>query len=356
MTFVPSLELARMLYEEQIEPLMARAFPGLPYAAATLGMCSEVLGLDDEVSMDHEWGPRLTVYLSEADHARHAEAIQSVLRQSLPLQFKGLNMMWRKPGVDIHDTRERALYHVRVSTVDGALRFCGGAAALPLQDVDWLRVSEQHLLEFTAGDVYRDDTGELTRAREALTYYPDDVLRALLVGEWNAVGGAWFPIGRMGSRGDRLGVRLQAATAAHHLMQIAFMVSRQYAPYRKWFGTLFSRLPVAERLAPVLQELLDAERWQAVEERICKATTLLLDAQNDLRLTSLIGAKPSKARDGRHHVDCDFRAIVQGLSQDVPPGLQSLRDNQVFWLHEKALILWNHEVAKWPLFLQREDR
>lgn len=343
-----------MLYEEQIAPLMEREFPDLLYAAATLGMCSEVLGLDDEISMDHEWGPRLTIYLSDEDHARHAEAIQAGLQASLPLQFKGLTMMWRQPGVDIHDTRETALYHVRVGTVDGALRFCGGTAALPLQDVDWLRVSEQHLLEFTSGRVYRDDAGELERAREALAYYPDDVLRFLLVGEWNTVGGAWFPIGRMGARGDQLGVRLQADAVSRHLMQIAFMVSRRYAPYKKWFGTLFSRLPVAHKLAPVLQELLHKQRWQSVEERICKATAILLDAQNDLCLTSRIVAKPTKARDGRHHVDCDFRAIVRGLSEDVPPQLQSILDNRVSWLHERALILWNEEVGKWPLLLQRE--
>ena len=355
MSFIPSLELSQMLYQEQIAPLMERAFPGLPYAAATLGMCSEVLGLDDEVSTDHEWGPRLTVYLSEMDHARHAEAIQSAFRESLPLRFKGLDMIWRKPGVDIHDTRERALYHVRVGTVDRALRFCSGADALPLPDVDWLRVSEQHLREFTSGRVYRDDLGELARAREALAYYPDDVLRTLLIGQWNTVGGAWFPIGRMGSRGDGLGVRLQAATATRHLVRIAFMVSRSYAPYDKWFGTLFGQLPIAGRLAPVLRELLREERWQQVEERICEATSILLQAQNALGITPPIVNEPRKAEDGRHYLDPDFRAIVNGLSQDLPPHLQSLLDNQVFWLHERALILWNEEVGKWPLLLQRED-
>ena len=220
MRFIPSLELSRMLYEEEIKPIMERRFPDLRYAAATLGMCSEVLGLDDEISMDHEWGPRVGIYLSETDHARYASDIMPIFQELLPTEFKGFDMMWRKPGVDVHDTRETILYHVWAATVGDALRFCGGSGALPLQDLDWLRVSEQHLLEFTAGMVYRDDVGELTRARELLAYYPDDVLRFLLMCEWNAVGGDWFPIGRIGSRGDTLGLRVQAAKVVQHLVRI----------------------------------------------------------------------------------------------------------------------------------------
>jgi hypothetical protein len=176
-----------MLFEEEIQPLMEMGFPDVPYAAATLGMCSEVLGLDDEVSMDHEWGPRITLFLSEEDQARYAEEMMEGFQSYLPETFKGFDMMWRQPGVDLHDTRETILYHVWISTVDRALRFCGGAEALPLQDRDWLRVSEQHLREFTSGVVYRDDTGELTGAREMLAYYPDDVLRFLLMCEWNTI-------------------------------------------------------------------------------------------------------------------------------------------------------------------------
>jgi len=28
-------------------------------------------------------------------------------------------------------------------------------------------------------------------------------------------------------------------------------------------------------------------------------------------------------------------------------------DNQVFWLDKRSLILWNEEVGKWPLLLQK---
>jgi hypothetical protein len=111
MKFIPSLELSQMLYEREIEPLVADKFPDLQYAAATLGMCSEILGLDDEISMDHEWGPRIRLFLSKYDQELYAQEVTSVLRERLPKQFAGFDMMWRQPGVDVHDTRETILYH-----------------------------------------------------------------------------------------------------------------------------------------------------------------------------------------------------------------------------------------------------
>ena len=353
MKFIPSLELSRMLYEEEIKPIMEKRFHNLKYAATTLGMCSEILGLDDEISMDHEWGPRVAVFLSEQDYTRYSADVMPIFRELLPTKFKGFDMMWRKPGVDVHDTRETILYHVSVGTVTKALNFYGGITALPLQDMDWLRTSEQHLLEFTSGMVYRDDTGELTRARDLLKYYPDNVLRFLLMCEWNTVGGDWFPIGRIGSRGDKLGLRIQAAKVGHHLMRIAFMVNRRYFHYKKWFGTLFKQLPLASALEPILLELVEEQRWQKVEEKIGEATSILLQQQNELGITPKITMKAEKTDDRRHHIKYDFWQIGRQLAKNIQPPLKSLMENQVFWLHEKSLILWNEEIGKWSLLLQK---
>lgn len=353
MQFIPSLELSRALYEEQIAPLMEKRFPGVQYAAATYGMCSETLGLDDEVSMDHQWGPRVTVFLSDRDHARCSKDVMAAFREHFPARFKGFDTMWAKPGVDIHDTRETILYNVWTSTVGGALRFCGGAKALPLQAVDWLRVSEQHLREFTAGVVYRDDTGEFTRAREALAYYPDDVLKFLLACDWNAVGGDWFPIGRIASRGDTLGLRVQTSKIVQHMMRIAFMVSQSYMPYKKWFGTLFKALPIAATMEPILLDLLQEQDWQRVEEKIGHAASILLQRQNALGLGPEIALNAETVDDGRHHVKYGFWEIGQQLTKDIQPALKAVMDNQVFWLDERALILWNGEVGKWSLLLQK---
>jgi len=352
MKFIPSLELSRMLYEEEIKPIMEKRFHNLKYAAATFGMCSENLGLDDEVSMDHEWGPRVTILLSEQDETRCSADMMRVFQELLPTTFKGFDMMWRKPGVDVHDTRETILYHVSVGNVVNTLKRYGGITTLPLKEMDWLRISEQHLLEFTSGVVYRDDIGELTRARELLAYYPDNVLRFLLMSEWTAVADDWFPIGRVGSRKDQLGLHIQAAKVCQHLMRIAFMVSRKYFHYKKWFGTLFKRLTIAPTLEPILLELIEEQRWQKVEEKIGEAASILLQYQNKLGITPEITMKAEEDDGRRHHIKYDFRQIVNPLAECIQPPLKSLMENQVFWLHERSLILWNEEVGKWSLFLE----
>jgi hypothetical protein len=186
-----------------------------------------------------------------------------------------------------------------------------------------------------------------------LAYYPDDVLRFLLVGEWNAVGGNLFPIGRIGSRGDKLGLRIQTTKIVKHLMHIAFMVSRKYYTYEKWFGTLFMRLPIASALEPVLLDLLAEEDWQRVEERMGEAANILLRQQDELGLTPPIKLKADTVDNGRHHIKYDFRAIVRQLTSGLPAPLKAVMDNQVFWLHERRLILKNEEVGKWSLLLQK---
>jgi len=79
------LELAAAYYVDVVGPLLQKRWPGLSHAAARLGGGSEVLGLDDELSRDHDWGLRLTV-LVDADRVGPAHGY---LEQVLPEQFAG---------------------------------------------------------------------------------------------------------------------------------------------------------------------------------------------------------------------------------------------------------------------------
>jgi hypothetical protein len=87
--FVPGLELSGLFYAEAVRPILDSAFPGLVYSAALIGPGSEVLGFDTARSTDHHWGPRLQLFLSEADQHHNADQIVENLRHQLPHHFRG---------------------------------------------------------------------------------------------------------------------------------------------------------------------------------------------------------------------------------------------------------------------------
>jgi len=150
-----------------------------------------------------------------------------------------------------------------------------------------------------------------------------------------------------------LGLRIQAAQVGQRLMRIAFMVCKRYYTYKKWFGTLFKQLPLAGALEPILMELMEGKDWRHVEEKIGQAASILLQQQNELGIAPEITMEPERAEDGRHHIKYDFGGIGRQIADQIQPPLKAVMDNQVFWLHERSLILWNGEVGKWSLLLQK---
>ena len=86
--FIPGLDLAGMLFR-QVEPIVVSHWPELSWGATRWGrgsevLGSEVLGYDSARSMDHDWGPRLQIYIVQADVAL-ATAIRECLALELPL-------------------------------------------------------------------------------------------------------------------------------------------------------------------------------------------------------------------------------------------------------------------------------
>src|SRR5258708_20245056 len=99
--FVPGLQLAREFYAATVGPLLQEQFPQVPYAAALIGPGWEVMGFDTGGSADHDWGPRLQVFLSDSDADRYAAAITATLAGRLPESFGGYPVAFpvtREPG------------------------------------------------------------------------------------------------------------------------------------------------------------------------------------------------------------------------------------------------------------------
>ncbi len=96
--FLPGIELNRRYYHEVVQPILATHFPDLVYSVGLLGFGSDTLGYDTPLSTDHEWGPRLLLFLSEADKAALAPQISSVLSEHLPISFLGYSTAFSAGG------------------------------------------------------------------------------------------------------------------------------------------------------------------------------------------------------------------------------------------------------------------
>jgi hypothetical protein len=287
--FVPGLELSGVLYEISVKPILATRFADLPYSAALIGRGSEVLGFDTPQSMDHDWGPRLMLFLDQASHAWRKK-IDQVLRQELPSTIRGYPTRYARheDGTTMMaEAGDTELEHrITFHTVRGFfLHALNWDIDQELRAVDWLTMPEQYLRSLTAGRVYHDGLGQLEPIRARLRYYPHDVWLYLLANQWTRIGQEEAFMGRCGQTGDDLGSHLVASRLVRDLMRLCFLMERQYAPYIKWFGTAFQQLDCAERMTPILTSVLSAGTWQEREQYLSAAYERAAQMHNDLDIT-----------------------------------------------------------------------
>ncbi len=288
--FLAGLELSGLFYQEAVRPILADAYPDLDYAAALVGYGSDVIGFDTPISTDHMWGPRLYLFLTEADLPRR-DAIFQTLRQRLPVAFRCYSTHFGSPdgiGVRLPQRVERGPVDPLIwlpTVAQFGLDYLGLDPLAGLTARDWLTLPEHKLLSVTGGRVYHDGPGELTRLRAALAYYPHSVWLYLLAAQWGRIAEEEAFVGRVGDVGDELGSRVVAARLVHAVMKLAFLLERRYAPYSKWFGSAFARLACAPALAPHLAAALAAEGWRAREGSLNAAYELAARLHNALGVT-----------------------------------------------------------------------
>jgi hypothetical protein len=299
-TFLPGLELNRHFYLEAVRPLLARAYPGLVYSAALLGYGSDVLGFDTAQSTDHNWGPRLQLFLSQEDHSRLRDPLNQTLSEQLPRTFLGYPVNFSEPdwndgGTQLMEAVDSGpvRHLVETETVDAYFRrYLGVAADAELGLLDWLVLPQQQLLEITAGDVFHDGLGTLQPARARFAWYPHDVWLYRMAAQWARIAQEEPFVGRAGQVGDDLGSRVVAARLVRDGMRLALLQERRYAPYSKWLGTAFSRLRCADQLRPLWAAALAASDWRQREQALAGAGEILGQMHNDLGVTPPIDPAP----------------------------------------------------------------
>ena len=293
-SFIKGLDLCESFFLEVAKPILGEDFPDLPYSAGLLGYGSDVLGYDDETSTDHMWGPRFYLFLREQDIGLRADLLDCFARK-FPYEYKGFSVNFSEPdpndnGVRVAEkiTEGRVSPLVFIHTIEDYLEtYLGTSDIDQITGLDWLAFSEHRLLALTAGRIFVDSLG-IQDKLDKLRFYPEEVRLFLIASNWSLIVQEQAFVRRCFDVGDDTGSALVCGRIADRLMRLAFLYSGKYAPYSKWFGTAFSRLPIDEQIKNSLHESVTAASVEQRESSLLAAQKGLADLHNETGLTEFV--------------------------------------------------------------------
>jgi len=159
--FLPGLDLSEAFYKEAVKPLIDEHFPELEYSAVRIGPGSDVLGFDTAQSMDHDWGPKLQIFVKESDYSSIKEELDSILRENLPTEIRGFPtnfILYESGSIGMSPVESGPINHgVTINTVGGFfIEYLGFNPMEDLRIIDWLVLPQQILLSIANGRVFYD--------------------------------------------------------------------------------------------------------------------------------------------------------------------------------------------------------
>lgn len=326
---ISGIDLSERFFYEVVKSVVDTEFPDLRYAAALLGPGSEVLGLDDDISKDHDWGLRLFLFIEESEYDYLSLTLNQLFRDRLPYTFLAHSTNWalnEDKTMRPEYTEEGEVNHrIQIHSVQSYLKNYLGIENLDLSEKEWLLLPEQRLLEFVSGKIfYNNNLGELTVARSKLFYFPDNVWKFKILSQWCRISEEIAFVGRTRMLGDELGSRIEASRLVRMLVELAFILKRKYVPYAKWMTTLFMLLPIAKTLHPLLMEILNEVDSSRREELLCESYLLMLEEQNKLHITPEIQGKTQQFHT-RPQLIVNIDEIIKELEKVVEQPLKDLK-------------------------------
>ncbi|MCC7145731.1 MAG: DUF4037 domain-containing protein [Phycisphaeraceae bacterium] len=302
--FIPGLDLAEGFFTELVRPMLDAHLPNSRYAAAVLGGGSDVLGFDTPMSADHDWGPRVMLFLQCEDLETRTQAIRALAMEHLPLMYRGYPL--RIYSHAVRGIGERLQQRpndpgleprIEMYTLQGFFqKEIGIDLDKPLSPADWLTIPHQKLRSMVAGRVFRDDLG-LQAVRERFRWYPRDIWLYVLASCWARINEDETLTGRAGSVGDNLGSTIIAWRLIRDMMRLGFLMEQSYPPYPKWFGSAFAQLRCAPTLLPLLERIGAASGWRQRDGALADAYRKLGEMHNALGLTRPIPVEPVRLKD-----------------------------------------------------------
>lgn len=229
-------------------------------AAGLTGPGSECLGFDDEISMDHDYGPSFCIWLPREVYVRYGAQMQAAY-EALPQEFMGFSG---------RVCEEQGQGRVGVLCLEDFYRGILGYDRAPVTEQEWLTVPEEYLATAVSGIVFEDRNGTFTRIRDDLMrYYPQTVwVRRLVQSLGKAAQAGQYNYARAMKRGERIAAELSLSEFVREIMKTVYLLNRRYAPYDKWLRRGMKELALCAEIGDMLDLLYTipdpAAAWEGV--------------------------------------------------------------------------------------------
>ncbi|MCR4616640.1 MAG: DUF4125 family protein [Lachnospiraceae bacterium] len=268
---VKGLDICRSYYERFGAPVIHEQFPEYEsqIAVGLFGEGSDCFGYDDIVSRDHDWGPGFMLLVRKNIFDKIGDDLKKAY-DDLPNEYMGYGRMTTPEGegrvgvICIEELLCRYLAEIfGLSDKDDMASALGVATDKELAGVivkeRLVYVPETVLAQFVNGEIWRDDTGVITKIREKIgEYYSDDVWRHKLgvsliltgqCGQYNLI--------RELKRGDRATSLTYLSDHIKNLLHTLFIINRKYAPYDKWLIRAAGELKIHPEISDIMRALTD---------------------------------------------------------------------------------------------------
>lgn len=255
---IGAIDLGKRFFEKIVKPAMEQVCPQQLATAACgrFGMGSECISMDDVISRDHHWGPKVEILLPDDLFEKTNPDIWNKVAERFPREFDGFKLesgYVGSPGL-------------APEGISSFLSRTIGRTSPPESHLDWLAIPEEDIVHVVNGEVWHDPTGEFSRIRAIFDeYYPDAVWKRRLA-HWcrYASGMGLYWIRRAWLRQNSVFLYTSFANTLKRTLELGFLLNRTYFPYDKWLYPLFRRLNyLAPEMIPLVEEAAtDSTPWQ----------------------------------------------------------------------------------------------
>lgn len=259
------LELSEKYYETYGKPMLETQFADVACQTAVglVGQGSECLGFDDEISMDHDYGPSFCIWLPREVYEQYGAQMQNAY-DALPQEFMGFSG---------RITQEQGQGRVGVLCLEDFYMGILGRDTVPATNEEWLVLSEADLATAVSGRVFEDRPGKFSEIRNGLlSYYPREVwVRRLVQSMAKAAQSGQYNYARAMKRGERIAAEMALTDFIRESMHIVYLLNRKYAPYDKWMRRGMKELPICSEIGHMLDLLYTisdpAAAWEGATEQ-----------------------------------------------------------------------------------------